>query len=131
MGIEHMISKQDMRDVESLFPVYRDDDTRHDDSYRAHIDTFQVLKDTGPNDGAWKDDGKCKGLPPNMMHSVRNESREGLATSKAICIGCPVTKVCLEFALANNIEEGIYGGTNESERREIRRQRRQKTQQER
>ena len=42
--------------------------------------------------------------------------------AKAICRQCPVQNQCLEFALVNS-EIGIWGGTTNDDRRQIRRER--------
>jgi WhiB family transcriptional regulator, redox-sensing transcriptional regulator len=43
--------------------------------------------------------------------------------AKAMCKECPVIGECLEYALTNNIQEGIWGGTSLVDRRKIRRDR--------
>jgi WhiB family redox-sensing transcriptional regulator len=44
-----------------------------------------------------------------------------IAKAKSVCCQCPVTTECLEFALETNQDTGIWGGTSEEERRQIRR----------
>ena len=39
-----------------------------------------------------------------------------VAAAKAICATCPVRDACLEYALDNNEEFGIWGGTTASQR---------------
>jgi hypothetical protein len=39
--------------------------------------------------------------------------------AKAICATCPVASKCLQFALDDNIEFGIYGGYTPSERKAL------------
>ena len=41
--------------------------------------------------------------------------------AKRICLGCPVQKRCLASALDLGVVSGIWGGTTESERSNIRR----------
>lgn len=41
--------------------------------------------------------------------------------AKDICRTCPVREQCLLYAVALNIEDGVWGGTGEAERRWIRR----------
>ena len=45
------------------------------------------------------------------------------AEAKAVCRGCPVTAECLSCALAHQ-EVGVWGGTTEDERKQIREWRR-------
>lgn len=48
-------------------------------------------------------------------------SREN--TAKLICASCPYQLRCLEYALKNQDELGIWGGTTELERRKLRNRR--------
>jgi len=41
--------------------------------------------------------------------------------AKQVCGECPVNVECLEYALETNQDSGIWGGTSEEERRNIRR----------
>ncbi|MDP6480969.1 MAG: WhiB family transcriptional regulator [Acidimicrobiales bacterium] len=49
----------------------------------------------------------------------------GVELAKKTCAGCPVTEQCLEYALTNRVEHGVWGGCSERQRRRIRRQRRE------
>lgn len=49
---------------------------------------------------------------------------ESQAPAKAFCAVCPVKDECLDFALANNIHHGLWGGCSERERRQIRKRQR-------
>jgi WhiB family redox-sensing transcriptional regulator len=44
--------------------------------------------------------------------------------ARKICQDCAVRGPCLEYALVNRIDHGVWGGTSERERRRILRQRR-------
>jgi WhiB family redox-sensing transcriptional regulator len=54
---------------------------------------------------------------------LEEEAVEQAEEAKAVCARCPVRTACLEFAIATNQPYGIWGGTNASERRSIRRRR--------
>lgn len=41
--------------------------------------------------------------------------------AKEVCADCPVREGCLEYALDNNIRNGVWGGLDESEIRSLRR----------
>lgn len=45
------------------------------------------------------------------VERVRREAR-----AKAVCASCPVRAECLDFALAQHVRRGIWGGLNERER---------------
>lgn len=70
---------------------------------------------------AWMAEGNCRNYPPAMFFP---SDGVGVDRARAICKGCPVTGTCLEYALAENIEHGVWGGCSERERRRIRKRRR-------
>ncbi|MFD4740570.1 WhiB family transcriptional regulator [Streptomyces virginiae] len=41
------------------------------------------------------------------------------AVAKRICFTCPVRRDCLDYALTNGEQHGIWGGTSERERRRL------------
>lgn len=49
-----------------------------------------------------------------------------LAEGIAICERCPVRTPCLEYAITHRIRYGIWGGTTQTERRVLIRQRRRR-----
>jgi WhiB family redox-sensing transcriptional regulator len=69
----------------------------------------------------WMTQGKCRDLPWDVFFP-----RDGMGVSAAqkICATCPVSQDCLEYALANHISHGIWGGCSERERARILRRRR-------
>lgn len=72
------------------------------------------------NDDRWMDQGNCVGLDTNVFFPERGAPT---IDAKEVCAGCPVQGECLEYALALGIKWGVWGGTSEYERREIRRRR--------
>lgn len=72
---------------------------------------------TGVISQDWMDDASCKGLPPEMFMIERGETSD---EAKAVCASCIVWKECETFAVVNRIEEGVWGGTIDQERRKIR-----------
>ena len=67
----------------------------------------------------WMAEAKCVDADPELFFPQRGEST---APAKAICQACPVRAACLDYALSINERNGIWGGTSERERRQIRRQ---------
>ncbi len=70
----------------------------------------------------WRDYAACKDSNPELFFPIGNT---GLAIyqiqlAKEICNQCLAEQACLEFALATNQESGVWGGTAEDERRNIR-----------
>ena len=76
---------------------------------------------TPVDDLSWQDHANCVGLDSNLFFPERGESCD---EAKAICAACTVRAECLEYALANNEQFGIWGGTSNRERRAIRSRRR-------
>lgn len=70
----------------------------------------------------WMREGNCRNYPPGAFFP---SDGVGVDAARQICEGCPVKGACLEYALANRIDHGVWGGSSERERRRILRQRRQ------
>lgn len=65
----------------------------------------------------WQDQGACKGLTDVMFP----EDGRSTAPAKRICATCPVTAECLAFAMEGNEQDGVWGGLDRFERRQLRR----------
>lgn len=64
----------------------------------------------------WQFQGNCKPEDDKIFFS---ELPSKVARAKIICSTCPVQKQCLDFAISNNIEEGIFGGFTPNERKSL------------
>jgi WhiB family redox-sensing transcriptional regulator len=69
----------------------------------------------------WMAQAQCKDVNPDYFFP---EDGYGVLLAQKICFDCPVRLECLEYALKNNMDHGVWGGTSERERRRIRRKRR-------
>src|ERR1700722_3945296 len=78
----------------------------------------------GPMDTAWMAEGKCRELPAETFFP---SDGVGVEIARRMCADCPVREPCLEYALYNRIEHGVWGGASERERRRIARRRRGET----
>jgi len=67
-------------------------------------------------DTHWMSVGNCADKPPS--HFFPSDG-VGVDAARRICADCPVKSECLEYALANRIDHGVWGGTSERERRRI------------
>lgn len=70
------------------------------------------------HDTTWMKQGACAGHDGDLWHPTgrgRPEEHE----AKAICNTCPVQDACLEWALATNQQQGIWGGHTTPERQRI------------
>ena len=72
-------------------------------------------------DTVWMRRGNCRDEPPARFFP---SDGAGVEDARALCASCPVKEPCLEYALRNRIDHGVWGGTSERERRRILRQRR-------
>jgi WhiB family transcriptional regulator, redox-sensing transcriptional regulator len=75
----------------------------------------------GSVEAEWMEEGKCRDLDPAVFFP--NDGL-GVQVAQRICAECPVKGPCLEYALTNRVDHGVWGGTSERERRRILRQRR-------
>lgn len=67
-------------------------------------------------DTKWMARGRCADKPPATFFP---SDGVGVEVAKRICEECPVKSECLEFALDNRIDHGVWGGTSERQRRRI------------
>ncbi len=75
--------------------------------------------------GVWRSTASCRDTDPALFFPVgtTGAALEQIAAAKAVCDECSVMELCLEFALKTNQDSGVWGGTSEEERRQIRRER--------
>ena len=72
----------------------------------------------------WQDKAACRGphvdlfFPP-VITERREEKRVRELKAKSICAQCAVTDDCLSHALEVGEHHGVWGGTNEIERRHM------------
>lgn len=73
----------------------------------------------------WQLRGVCAGRDPAMFFApdgARGPERTLYEVeAKALCAECPVRQRCLDYALETRMA-GVWGGTNEVERRALRRE---------
>jgi WhiB family transcriptional regulator, redox-sensing transcriptional regulator len=70
---------------------------------------------------AWMGKGACRNYEPSVFFP---SDGVGVDRARKICATCPVTADCLEYALTNRIDHGVWGGASERERRRILKRRR-------
>ncbi len=71
----------------------------------------------------WRDDAYCRDTSPDLFFPVGTTGAaiRQIEDAKKVCFECTVRTECLEFALTTNQDSGIWGGTDEEERRKLRR----------
>ena len=72
-------------------------------------------------DTSWMARGLCAQQPPDTFFP---SDGVGVEVARRICADCPVKEPCLEHALRNRIDHGVWGGCSERERRRIIKRRR-------
>ncbi len=71
----------------------------------------------------WMAAANCRDTDPDVFFPESKTSAAATA-AKTICNACPVRVQCLDMALTERIDDGIYGGTTAAERQRIRERRR-------
>ena len=71
--------------------------------------------------GNWQQDAACRDAEPDVFFSTAEGDR---AEAMRLCAACPVRLECLEHALESREAYGIWGGTDEQERKRLLRRRR-------
>jgi WhiB family redox-sensing transcriptional regulator len=66
----------------------------------------------------WIADASCRGMSRTIFFPA---DRAGFVVARQVCAVCPVKDLCLEYALAEHIDHGVWGGASEEQRRRIRR----------
>jgi WhiB family transcriptional regulator, redox-sensing transcriptional regulator len=72
-------------------------------------------------DTTWMSEGKCRELSPTVFFP---SDGIGVQAAQRICAECSVAEACLQYALDERVDHGVWGGKSERERRRILRRRR-------
>ena len=75
-------------------------------------------------DTEWMGQGKCKDMDPAFFFP---SDGVGVRLAQNVCADCPVKAPCLEYALAYRVDDGVWGGTSERQRKRILRRQRAMT----
>jgi len=65
---------------------------------------------------AWMADASCRGTDAAAFFP---SDGSGVEAVQRVCAHCPVRLDCLEYALTNRLDYGVWGGTSERERQRI------------
>lgn len=78
----------------------------------------------------WRSSALCAGhsglffrLSSGGAPSKLRDRVDPAAEAKAVCRRCPVRRECLDYAMENEIVDGVWGGTDERERKLLRKAR--------
>ena len=67
----------------------------------------------------WMGQAKCRNMNPSLFFP---SDWIGVESAQRICADCSVKLPCLTYALANRVNEGVWGGTSERQRKRLLRQ---------
>ncbi|MFD4029758.1 WhiB family transcriptional regulator [Streptomyces sp. NPDC058637] len=72
---------------------------------------------------SWRMHAACRDEDPDLFFPIGSTGPALVQTedAKAVCATCPVREQCLEWALENGQESGVWGGLGEGERRALKR----------
>ncbi len=62
----------------------------------------------------WIEDARCRGLDLTAFFQRNQHTARG---ALQICRTCPVREPCLEYAISNEMDYGVWGGLTERQRR--------------
>lgn len=74
------------------------------------------------DDQTWRTQAACVDARTGLFFA---EDEPQIDAAKRICARCPVSEDCLSFALLNRVDDGIWGGFTEKERRRMLKQQRE------
>jgi WhiB family redox-sensing transcriptional regulator len=72
---------------------------------------------------SWRGRAACRRVDPDLFFPVgpSGPALDQVTQAKRLCLACPVRRPCLDWALRNGIQFGIWGGLTEGERVVLRR----------
>lgn len=72
---------------------------------------------------SWMGRALCAQTDPDAFTPEHKRgAAEQIALAKKVCRACGVQRPCLAWAITNDIEDGVWGGMTERERRALRKQ---------
>ncbi|GGS48253.1 WhiB family transcriptional regulator [Streptomyces griseoviridis] len=71
----------------------------------------------------WREHAACRDEDPDLFFPIGSSGPALMQTqqAKAVCHRCPVRDQCLRWALDTGQSIGVWGGTDENERRALKR----------
>jgi Transcription factor WhiB. len=71
----------------------------------------------------WRSRAACLSVDPELFFPIGNTGPaiSQVTEAKMVCSSCTVVDVCLQWAMENNQDSGVWGGLSEEERRSLKR----------
>lgn len=85
-------------------------------SEAAVIELIAMLEEPQPSEEDWTSQAVCSQTDPEAFYPEKGGSTK---EAKRVCLGCPVRKKCLQWALDHDERFGVWGGLSERERRRL------------
>ncbi|MET7495582.1 WhiB family transcriptional regulator [Streptomyces sp900116325] len=78
----------------------------------------------------WRMQAACRDEDPDLFFPIGSTGPALVQTeeAKAVCGGCAVRELCLEWAMEHGQDSGVWGGLGEAERRALKRRTRRRAQ---
>ena len=68
----------------------------------------------------WMEEARCRGADPSIFFPVGSKKRlpaEARRAAREFCGACPVQEECLDYAIRNKEEDGIWGSQTPDQRK--------------
>ena len=82
-----------------------------------------ILQYTRELDDGWRSQAACdgEGVDSEIFFPERRGDNGKIKEAKKICASCPVQQECLDYALENNEDLGVWGGMSRNQRKKLKR----------
>lgn len=89
------------------------------------LGTIKAAQVSHRHESNWRDHAACQGMSRTAIDALFFGDEHDSVKAKDICATCPVTEECLDYAMREHIEYGVWGGMTSANRRALARRRRQ------
>lgn len=71
----------------------------------------------------WRSRAACLSVDPELFFPIGNTGPAvaQVTEAKRVCTSCTVREICLQWAMTNHQDSGVWGGLSEEERRSLKR----------
>lgn len=95
--------------------LYKSIDPMYEDRARPLMVFDGLIKEIIGDQG-WKDKAACKGMDVSLFFPERGKNPN---LARTTCRSCEVRKECVEFAIINEEQHGVWGGLALRDRRKV------------
>lgn len=69
----------------------------------------------------WRENAACRDEDPELFFPVTEmgPGARQVTEAKSVCARCPVRGDCLDYAVDNALDHGVFGGLTDRERRQL------------